>query len=131
MFAITMNITQHQQSFGEILYLQLEEAKTRAKRLEIAGKMLLGQRDGIKWLFHYLSNDDAVSTKAIFKLFRTLPACVEREVREFAAEDGEAYEVAVAVALRQIRRGLVDRVVLHPTSEVLAVHYPAAFGVPR
>ena len=130
MFAITMTQQQHLQSFGEILYLQLEEAKTRAKRVEIAGKMLLGQRDGIEWLFHYLSGG-APSDRSIYKLFRTLPACVEREVLALAAEDSETCRDAVALALREIRRGLVDRVVLHPTSEVLAVHYPAAFGVPR
>ncbi len=94
MFAFTM--TQHIQSFGEILYVQLRAAKKRAERLEIAGKMLLGQQDGVFWLFHYLTDDDAASQKAILRLFRTLRPGVERQVREFAAGADEYYRVAVS-----------------------------------
>ena len=129
MFAFTM--THHIQSFGEVLYLQLDAAKTQRTRLKVARKMLLGQRDGIRWLFHYLADDDAPSRTAILKLFRTLPRCVERHFRDVAAENEESYRDAVSRALREIRRGLVDKVALYPTDEVLALHYPAAFGKPR
>ena len=128
MFALMM--TQHLQSFGETLYLQLRRARRRPERLETARKMLLGQQDGISWLFHYLSDDGAPSKKAILRLFRTLHPSVERDVLEFAAEDAEPYRDVVGRALREIRRGLVDKVALHPTDEVLAVHYPAAFARP-
>jgi hypothetical protein len=52
-------------------------------------------------------------------------------VRDFAAEDDEYYRDAVSLTLREIRRRLVDKVALHPTDEVFAVHYPAAFEKPR
>ncbi len=131
MIQLVTKATHHIQSFGEILYVQLRAAKKRAERLEIAGKMLLGQQDGVFWLFHYLTDDDAASQKAILRLFRTLRPGVERQVREFAAGADEYYRVAVSLALREIQRGLLDKVALHPTDEVFAVHYPAAFGRPR
>jgi hypothetical protein len=103
------------------------KARTGTTRLEIARKLLLGYEDGWNWLFQYLS-EGGPSSRSILRLFRTLPPYVERRLLEWIKTLGVSREGPVALALREIARGRVDRVELHPTHEVLAMHYPAALS---
>jgi hypothetical protein len=106
---MTMTMTQRLQSFGEILYFELHEARTRRERLEIARKMLLGGADGITWLVHFLS-ESAAPHKAMLRLFRKLHPDVESQVRELAEVVGGSHREVMVLAVSEMDRARCCRV---------------------